>query len=73
MLAMSQKRCADQPWAEFRAADAAHLPYPDQSFDAAVSTQVYEYVPDVPAALRELWRVLRPRDDHLPVIEAEEV
>jgi ubiquinone/menaquinone biosynthesis C-methylase UbiE len=44
---------------EFRTADAAQLPYPDESFDAAVSTQVYEYLSDIPAALRELHRVLR--------------
>ena len=60
MVTMSSKRCAGQPWVEFRTADAAQLPYPDHSFDAAVSTQVYEYLPDVPAALRELHRVLRP-------------
>jgi ubiquinone/menaquinone biosynthesis C-methylase UbiE len=59
MVAMSSKRCAGQPWAEFRTADASQLPYSDDSFDAAVSTQVYEYVPDVPAALRELHRILR--------------
>ncbi len=60
MLAMAGKRCARQPWTEFRTADAAQLPYPDGSFDAAVSTQVYEYVPDIPAALAELHRILRP-------------
>jgi ubiquinone/menaquinone biosynthesis C-methylase UbiE len=60
MLGMSMQRCAALPWAEFRVADAAHLPYPDESFDAAVSTQVYEYVSDIPAALAELHRVLRP-------------
>ncbi len=60
MVGMSAKRCASQTWAEFRTADASALPYPDGSFDAAVSTQVYEYVRDVPAALRELFRVLRP-------------
>ena len=60
MVAMSSKRCAGQPWAEFRTADAAQLPFQNNSFDAAVSTQVYEYVPDVPAALRELNRILRP-------------
>jgi SAM-dependent methyltransferase len=32
----------------------------DGSFDAAVCTQVYEYVADVPAALAEARRVLRP-------------
>lgn len=59
MLAMSRGRCAEQPWTEFRKADATNLPYPDDSFDAAVSTQVYEYVADVPAALAELYRVTR--------------
>lgn len=60
MLTMSRKRCADQPWTEFRRADATNLPYPDASFDAAVSTQVYEYVVDIPVALAELYRVTRP-------------
>jgi arsenite methyltransferase len=60
MVAMASKRCAEQPWAEFRTGEATQLPYPDDSFDAAVSTQVYEYVPDIPAALAELHRVLRP-------------
>ena len=60
MVAMASKRCADQPWTEFRTGDATTLPYPENSSDAAVSTQVYEYVQDVPAALRELHRVLRP-------------
>lgn len=60
MIAMASKRCAAQPWVEFRTADAMQLPYPDNSFDVAVSTQVFEYVPDIPGALRELHRVLRP-------------
>lgn len=60
MLAIASTRCAYQDWTEFRKADAAALPYPDDTFDAAVSTQVYEYVADIPAALKELWRVMRP-------------
>jgi ubiquinone/menaquinone biosynthesis C-methylase UbiE len=60
MLAMSRKRCADKPWTEFKKSDATNLPYPDGSFDAAVSTQVYEYVADIPQALAELYRVIRP-------------
>ena len=38
----------------------SELPLADGSFDAAVCTQVYEYVEDVGAALREVGRVLRP-------------
>ena len=60
MVAMAAKRCSEQPWAEIRTGDAAQLPYPDESFDAAVSTQVYEYLPNIRAALTELHRVLRP-------------
>ena len=59
MLTMSRKRCASQPWTDFQTADATKLPYPDNSFDAVVSTQVYEYVANVPAALAELHRVVR--------------
>lgn len=45
---------------EHRAGDATELPLDDASVDVLTSTQVYEYVPDVPAALAEAWRVLRP-------------
>jgi arsenite methyltransferase len=39
---------------------AEALPLPDDAVDVAVATQVLEYVPDVPGALAELRRVLRP-------------
>jgi len=39
---------------------AEALPLPDGSVDAAVATQVLEYVPDVAGALAEIRRVLRP-------------
>jgi SAM-dependent methyltransferase len=44
----------------FEYADACALPFGDESFDAVVCTQVYEYVQDVAKALSELARVLRP-------------
>jgi SAM-dependent methyltransferase len=40
--------------------NAVSLDLPDGSFDAVVSTQVHEYVADMPRALAELHRVLRP-------------
>jgi arsenite methyltransferase len=63
MLALSRQRRADPATSKclsFLKADAARLPFADGRFDVAVSTQVYEYVPDVPAALAEVYRVLRP-------------
>jgi len=45
---------------EIVAGSAGELPLPDASVDAAVSTQVLEYVADVPGALAEVRRVLRP-------------
>jgi arsenite methyltransferase len=40
-------------------ATGAALPFGDDTFDAAVATQVYEFVEDLPLALAELARVLR--------------
>jgi ubiquinone/menaquinone biosynthesis C-methylase UbiE len=60
LLDFARSRCAAFPQAEFLLADATRLPLPDACFDAAISTQVLEYVPDVDAALAEIRRVLRP-------------
>jgi arsenite methyltransferase len=60
VLAIARQRTASHPTIELRVADAARLPYPDGTFDVGVSTQVYEYVREVEAALQELSRVLRP-------------
>lgn len=43
-----------------RCGDAARLPYPDASFDAAFMMTVLGEIPDGDAALAELRRVLRP-------------
>jgi arsenite methyltransferase len=62
MLALAEAR-AGQPGGariELRQAGANRLPFAEAAFDAAVSTQVFEYVEDVPGALAEIHRVLRP-------------
>ena len=41
-------------------ADARRLPYPDASFDAAYLVAVLGEIPDQPAAMNELARVLKP-------------
>ncbi|MGH3798156.1 MAG: class I SAM-dependent methyltransferase [Pseudonocardiaceae bacterium] len=43
-----------------RVADAERLSYPDDTFDLVVGHAVLHHIPDVPAALREVLRVLRP-------------
>ena len=58
MLAMARRR--EIPRAAFEPGDALSLPVADASCDAAVSTQVLEYVEDVAGALREAHRALRP-------------
>jgi ubiquinone/menaquinone biosynthesis C-methylase UbiE len=40
--------------------DGQSLPFPDDSFDAALSTWTMCTIPDIDAALRELRRVLKP-------------
>jgi arsenite methyltransferase len=63
MLAIARRRATALNAADrvsFMNGDAVSLPYPDEEFDAAVTTQVYEYLDDVPAALAEASRVLRP-------------
>ncbi|MBV9196572.1 MAG: methyltransferase domain-containing protein [Solirubrobacterales bacterium] len=62
MLALSRGRPPAEGTADVRfvAGDACALPFAPERFDAAVATQVYEYVQDVPAALAEAFRVLRP-------------
>lgn len=45
---------------EFFEAPVEALPFPDASFDVALSNGVLNLVPDKPAALREICRMLRP-------------
>ena len=60
MLAVAAKRAGRHDNVEFHEADATSLPVADASFDRALTVQVLEYVPDIPAALAELGRALRP-------------
>lgn len=45
---------------ELRKMDAEHLEFPDQSFDAVTCAFAIFFFPDVDAALREMYRVLKP-------------
>jgi arsenite methyltransferase len=60
MLAVAAKRCEGHANVEFHEGDVTAIPVGDAGFDRVVSVQVLEYVADIPAALGELFRVLRP-------------
>ncbi len=60
MLAVAAKRVEGHDNVAFHESEATTLPVADGAFDAAVSVQVLEYVPDVAAALAEIHRALRP-------------
>jgi arsenite methyltransferase len=61
MLAVAEaaRAQADIPRVEFREAAVEALPFPEASFDVALSNGVLNLIPDKPAALREIFRVLR--------------
>jgi len=44
----------------FRVADAQEIPFEDETFDAVLANHMLYHVPDVPRALSEVARVLRP-------------
>jgi arsenite methyltransferase len=60
MLGLAAKRCEGHDNVSFHEGEVTALPVADADFDRALSVQVLEYVADIPAALGELHRVLRP-------------
>jgi ubiquinone/menaquinone biosynthesis C-methylase UbiE len=62
-VASSQK--TNQQWiqtgrVEIRPGSVSHLPFPDQTFDLATAIETHFYWPDLPADMREVFRVLKP-------------
>ena len=58
-IAAAQANCSAFPNVELEVGSALELPYPAAAFDAVVTMQVLEYMPDVPRAVAEMRRVLR--------------
>lgn len=60
MIEAARRKCEGLAHVQFQEGNAARLPFPNDTFDAATIIQVYEYVPEIEKALGELRRVLRP-------------
>ena len=58
-IAIARRRCSDLTNVNFQPGEATKIPFGDSIFDAAMSSQVFEYLEDVPAALAEMFRILK--------------
>ncbi|GAA6159744.1 hypothetical protein NBRC116589_19180 [Ruegeria sp. HU-ET01832] len=56
----AENRCQTYDWVKIVEGEAGRLPVKDASVDKAVSVQVYEYLDDIPAAVGEAYRCLKP-------------
>ena len=61
MLNAARERCTDKQYVRLVEGTADRIPVQDVSIDRAISLQVFEYLTDIPTALKEVARVLRPR------------
>jgi ubiquinone/menaquinone biosynthesis C-methylase UbiE len=59
-IAIASRRCLGLSNVHFELGDVTQLPFGDKSFDAVMSSQVFEYLENVSAGLQEIYRVLRP-------------
>lgn len=60
MRGAAKARCKEVPFVTILEGTADALPLADEVADKALSVQVFEYLADVPAALAEVYRILRP-------------
>ena len=60
MLSVARERKPAEARVRFLQGDALNLPFADASFDAVTISYGLRNLADIPAGLRELWRVARP-------------
>lgn len=60
MLAGAEKRFANDPQVKVKHADAAQLPFPDNTFDTANIANSIHCFPTIDGALQDILRVLKP-------------
>jgi ubiquinone/menaquinone biosynthesis C-methylase UbiE len=59
-IAIASRRCSGLSNVHFELGNAEQLPFEDETFDAVMSSQVFEYLKNVSTGLQEIFRVLRP-------------
>ena len=69
MIELARKTSTAFPNAEFQIAGADRLPFPDHTFTHAFSMESLYYYDDMPAALREVARVLVPGGQFVAVVD----
>lgn len=60
MLAQAQASLPTLSFLSFQTADIQALPFPDEHFDLVIANMMLYHVPDLPLALSEVSRVLKP-------------
>lgn len=70
MLVLAERRCSDLPQVRLKQSKAEGLPENADSFDAVTCVQVLLYLSDVPTALSEMYRVLKP-GGRIAIIETD--
>ena len=58
-LDIARHRCSELDNVNFQLGEASMLPFADATFDAVMSSQVFEYLDDVAGAIAEMFRVLK--------------
>ncbi len=58
-IAIARRRCFDLTNVSFQPGEATEIPFGNSIFDAVMSSQVFEYLDDVPTALGEAFRILK--------------
>ncbi len=58
-IEIAQRRCCEVGNVQFQVGEASNLPFDDGTFDAVMSSQVFEYLDDVAGGLAEMFRILK--------------
>jgi len=56
---IARRRCSEMGNVNFQMGEVSKIPFADSTFDAAMSSQVFEYLDDVPRGLAEISRILK--------------